>query len=279
MSAVIDQDVDLLWDLEVELNYARNGARPLSWGYDLPAAVSRNGRAVDARRVRIHDARRALGLGLDRSGFELIRHQSTLGDWSAFRDAALVQAIEYPEVAAALEARTRASKVLIFDHTLRESSAVPGSVALGEPVRRVHNDETAASARNRVTRHLLADQAAWGLQRRFAILKFWRPIGGRVRQAPLALCDARTMGPGDLIPGDAAYQDGTAETVAFAYSPRHRWYWYPQQSPAEATLLKIYDSATDGRARLTAHTAFDDPSEPHDAPPRRSIELRALVFW
>jgi hypothetical protein len=47
----------------------------------------------------------------------------------------------------------------------------------------------------------------------------------------------------------------------------------------EATLLKVYDSATDGRARLTAHTAFEDPSSAPNAPPRRSIEIRAMAFW
>ncbi|MGF6985481.1 hypothetical protein QFZ99_005022 [Paraburkholderia atlantica] len=44
-------------------------------------------------------------------------------------------------------------------------------------------------------------------------------------------------------------------------------------------LLKIYDSAGDDIARLTAHTAFDDPSSPPDARPRRSIELRTLLFF
>jgi len=31
--------------------------------------------------------------------------------------------------------------------------------------------------------------------------------------------------------------------------------------------------------RLTAHTAFEDPSSPSNAPPRRSIEIRAMVSW
>jgi hypothetical protein len=232
------------------------------------AGVRPHSDAVDARTVTIYDARRTFGLGLDRSGFELIRHRSTLGDWSAFSDDALVQAVEYPEVAAALKARTRAKKVSIFDHTLRESSAGSGSAASDEPLLRVLDDHTAASTRDRIIRHLSAEEAAGRLQRRFAIINFWRPIGGRVLQAPLALCDARTIRPEDL-----------RETYAFAYSPRHRWYWYPQQSPAEATLLKVYDSAIDGRARITAHTAFDDPTGPVGVPPRRSIELRALVFW
>jgi hypothetical protein len=47
----------------------------------------------------------------------------------------------------------------------------------------------------------------------------------------------------------------------------------------EALLLKCYDSAKDGRARFTAHTAFDDPTSPPDAAPRESIETRAFVFF
>ncbi|MEX3896839.1 CmcJ/NvfI family oxidoreductase [Paraburkholderia sp. BR10954] len=64
-----------------------------------------------------------------------------------------------------------------------------------------------------------------------------------------------------------------------AFNPRHRWYYFPLMSPDEVLLLKIYDSAGDDVARLTAHTAFDDPSSPLDAQPRRSIELRALLFF
>jgi iron complex outermembrane recepter protein len=39
-----------------------------------------------------------------------------------------------------------------------------------------------------------------------------------------------------------------------------------------------YDSATDV-ARLTAHTACDDPNSLPDAQPQRSIEIRVLLFW
>jgi hypothetical protein len=129
-----------------------------------------------------------------------------------------------------------------------------------------------------VRKHLAPDEAAWRLQRRFAIVNFWRPIEP-VAQAPLAVCDARSIAPDDLIASDLVYPDWTGETYAFAYNPQHRWYWHPRQTPREATLLKIYDSATDGTARLSAHTAFDDPSSAADAPPRRSIEVRALLFW
>jgi hypothetical protein len=35
----------------------------------------------------------------------------------------------------------------------------------------------------------------------------------------------------------------------------------------------------DGRARFTAHTAFDDPLTPPNARPRESIEIRTLAFF
>jgi hypothetical protein len=281
MSAVLD-DVrsDPITDVEAVLYYTLNtGVRPVNYTFDPPAGVPRNSGEVDARFVTIHDARQRAGLGLDRSGFELLRHRSTLGEWRAFGDKALVAAVDYPEAAAALRLRTGAQKVLIFDHTLRDTTAQPGQAALREPVRRVHDDQTLESAPARVHRHLSPEEATWRLQRRFAVINFWRPVGGRVQQAPLALCDARTIGPDDLVPSDLIYRDWTGETYAFAFSPRHRWYWYPEQTPSEATLIKVFDSATDGRARLTAHTAFDHLRGLADAPPRRSIELRALVFW
>ena len=84
----------------------------------------------------------------------------------------------------------------------------------------------------------------------------------------------------DLIPTDLHRQDGTSgEVYTFAYNAQHRWYYFPQMTPDEVVLLKIYDSAGDGVARLTAHSAFADPTSPADALPRKSIELRSVVLF
>lgn len=41
-----------------------------------------------------------------------------------------------------------------------------------------------------------------------------------------------------------------------------------------------FDSVQDGSvAVFTPHTGFQDPNSPVGAPPRESIELRALVFY
>jgi hypothetical protein len=281
MSAAIDDWViDGSREVDAMLNYTRNtGVRPVNYTFDPPPGVPRSSGEIDARTMTIHDARQARGLALDVSGFEMIPHRSSLTDWASFKDQERVTAVDYPEVEIALKTHTGADKVVIFDHTLRDSTALPGRAALREPVRRVHDDQTLDSAPQRVAKHLPPDEAAWRLQRRFAIVNFWRPVGGPVRQAPLAVCDARTIELSDLLASDLVYPDWTGETYALAFNPRHRWYWYPHQTPSEATLLKIFDSATDGRARLTAHTAFDDPASPPDAPPRRSIEVRSILFW
>ena len=266
--------------IEAVLNYTRNtGRRPVNYTYDPPPGVTRHSGEVDARSVQIHNARLYDGYGLDTSGFDFINHRSALRTWADFRDDALVKARYYAEVEQVLRARTGADKVVVFDHTLRESGAAAGRADLREPVRRVHDDQTFNSAPNRVRRHLPPEEAERRLQRRHAIVNFWRPIGGAVQQQPLALCDARSIALEDLLPSDLVYPDWTGETYAFAYNPRHRWYWLPQQTPDEVALLKIYDNRTDGSARLTAHTAFDDPTSAPDAPPRRSIEVRTLLFW
>lgn len=60
---------------------------------------------------------------------------------------------------------------------------------------------------------------------------------------------------------------------------RHRWYYFPRLQLDEVVLLEIDDSEADGPVRLSAHTAFEEPTSRPDAPARRSIELRALVFY
>ncbi len=47
----------------------------------------------------------------------------------------------------------------------------------------------------------------------------------------------------------------------------------------EPVLIRCFDSAPEGAARFSAHTGFDDPTSPPDAPPRESLEVRTLVFF
>ena len=270
--------IETLPVVEAELNYlVPMSARPRYYTYDPAPGVPRSNSGYEAHRVRIHDLRPVAGNAtLDEQGFAVLRHRSAVRD---FQDEAEIRGTYYPEAEALLKRVTGASRVFIFDHTLRRH--IPGAeddrTGVRQPARRVHVDHTERSGPQRV-RDLIPDQAEMLLGGRVQIINLWRPIRGPVLDAPLALADASSVAPQELVPSDLVYRDRIGETYAVTPSPRHRWFYLSRMQPDEAFLIKCYDSKTDGRARFAPHTAFTDPTAPADAPPRESIELRTLVF-
>ena len=262
------------------LNYLfRTEKKPYAYTFEPPAGVPARSGEVDAiENVLIRDARSFANLfSLNGAGFELHAHESIVRD---FYDEDEVLDIYYVEVEELLLKATGAEKVVIFDHTIRSVPRyMDGVQGMREPVRRVHNDYTDASGRRRVRDHLVAAEAEERLKHRFLEVNVWRAISGPLQDAPLALCDARTIAPEDLIATDLIYPDKIGETYSVSYSPAHRWYYFPKMQPDEALLIKCFDSDETSNSRFTAHTAFDDPTTPPNALPRESIEVRALVFF
>jgi len=252
--------------------------KPVSYAGPPPPGVPQRGGRPDRRLVPIHDARALLSPpSLDGEGFALREAPTAVRD---FTSDAVIRGTYYAEVERLLREETGASGVVIFDHTLRsDSEQQRKQLGAREPVRFVHNDYTALSGRRRVTDHLEPAEAARRLQGRHAVVNVWRPIGGTVRQAPLAVCDARSIAPDDLIPTDLVYPDRVGEVYSVRYSADHRWHYFPAMRPEEVLLIKTYDSVEDGTARFSAHSAFDDPTASGDAPARASIEVRALLFF
>ena len=225
--------------------------------------------------VAIHDARRLEPPAtLDRQGFALVRHATQVEDFYAM-DAAAYEA----EIAALAVSVTGAAEARVFDHTLRsDSPEIRGRHSTREPATVVHNDYTDASAVKRL-RALLPEQAEARLRRRFAIVNVWRSISGPVLRSPLACCDAATIDPADLVTTERRSEDRVGELQLVRSNPAHRWYYYPEMAPGEALLIKTFDSAMDGPARRSIHTAFESPLTPANAPPRESIESRLFVFF
>ncbi len=216
-------------------------------------------------------------LSLDRHGFQLIRRKTQVKN---FYDAQEVKAIYYPEVEYLVRKFTGAARVIAFDHNVRCGTlAKQGEAGIREPVKTVHNDYTLKSGPQRVRDLLPPEEAEELLQHRFAVINVWRPIRGPVQESPLAVCDARSITQEDFIPTDLVYRDRKGEIYLVAFSPSHRWFYFPHMQTNEALLLKCYDSMDDGRARFTAHSAFADPTSPPDAPARESIEVRTLAFF
>ena len=234
--------------------------------------------AFEWHTIAIADGRSVVEeLSLEAEGFELRPHDTMVSD---FYDDEQVRRVYYPEVEHLLRAATGASRVVVFDHTVRlEDDAHRDERAVRGPVHAVHNDYTERSGPRRVHDLLDAQDAASFLEHRFAIVNVWRSIGAPIETTPLAIADAQSIVRESLLATDIVRPDRTGEIYQVAYRPDQRWFYFPNMRRDEALLLKCFDSATDGRARFTAHTAFDNPAAADDAPPRESIEVRTLISF
>lgn len=252
--------------------------KPRSLEFEPPPGVPRTTAVYREHTVTIRDVRPiASKVSLDREGFALVRAASRVRD---FYDEESIRAQYYPEAVSLLKDLTGAERVLVFDHTIRRR--IPGATdrvagVPRQPVPRVHNDYTVKSGPQRV-RDLLGEEAPELLFHRFSVINVWRPIRGPVLDSPLAVSDARSVEPEDLVATDLVYPDRTGEIYYVKFNPSHLWFYAPEMREDEAMLIKCFDSAEDGRARFVPHSAFVNPHAPTDAPPRESIELRTLVF-
>jgi hypothetical protein len=265
--------------IEASLNYIEpTSEKPVYYAYEPPAGTPRSTGKFIAHTVPIRNAREVVrDLSLDQQGFQLTHQETAVRD---FYDQEEVKRTYYPEVERLLKEATGAEKVVVFDHQVRNLElAKRGEKNAREYGKTVHNDYTAKSGPRRVRDHLPAAETEQRLQNRFAEINVWRPIRGPIESTPLAVCDSSSIDPKDFVASDLVYRDKVGETYRFTYNPNHRWFYFPRLERNEVILLKCYDSKEDGRARFTAHSAFEDPTSGPDAPPRESIEVRALVFW
>jgi hypothetical protein len=264
--------------IEATLNYIVNDGTKLFTATGGPGGLDvRTGGQPDPRRVKLRNGRLAADrYALERDGFRFVRHDTKVID---FFDEDQIRRVYYPEMEALVKAESGAARVVVFDHTLRTADdEAREAKKIREVVRRVHNDYTEWSGPQRV-RDLLPDEADELLRRRFAIIQVWRPIRHPVETFPLAICDAKSLSDDNLVISERRYPNRIGQTYAITYNPAHDWYWFPRMRRDEAIVFKVYDSLKDGRARWTAHTAFEDPTSPPNARPRESIEIRTLAFF
>jgi len=284
------------------LNYTvppKNGERLANYVDEPPAGVPKSNIQTESHEVTITDLRplvdsgsdRSDKIGLDKTGFEIVGDFETKLTEEDFYDDEKIKDVYYKEVEEQLKKSTGATRVFIFDHTIRRRS--PGTVdqkGNRQPGLRTHVDQSARAGASRVDFHM-GDEAERLSKGRVQVINFWRPIRGPVQDAPLAVADFWSLNPDqDLIPTALIYPNRDGETLGVRYSPDHRWFWLSDQQPNEVLLIKCYDSKAwdrennklgkNGIASLTPHTAFIDPrfEGKSGVKLRHSIEVRTLVF-
>ncbi len=236
---------------------------------------------------------------MDKLGVSLAQCESNCKN---FYDAAEVERVFYPEMEKLLlEFFPGATDALVYNHDLfdkdykgdrtedqaRKSPGVNANYAYI-----VHNDLNDNSGRVRCREllttnlrnfgrevHYTEEQADAKMSRRFMSINLAKPME-TIRQNPFVLCAWPSFADQPYITNYRVYDDRVGETTRFTYRPNHEWYWFPQQKPTEVSMLKCYDSVTDGSvSRWSFHSACIDPTAPADAPCRRNVVVRAFVFF
>ena len=219
-----------------------------------------------------------------------------------FYDAEEVERVYYPEMEKLLlEFFPEAKDALVFNHdvfdknyegdrTEDQDNKNPGVNA--NYANLVHNDLNDNSGRVRCRELLTKNLRNFGreqhyseaeadakMSRRFMSINLAKPMQ-TVRQNPFVLCAWPSFSDQSYITGYRVYDDRVGETTRFTYRPEHEWYWIPEQTPTEVSMLKCYDSVTDGSvSRWSFHSACVDPTAPSDAPCRKNIVVRSFVFF
>jgi len=216
---------------------------------------------------------------LDREGFQLCSAPSAMRSFGE-RDA--IQRVYYREMEELARSVTGARHAIVFDHLVRRrdpGTPTPFGARDGQrpsTATRVHCDFTPASAQRR----LAIEMDTHGIRSvsRHAIVNLWRSTLLPVLDAPLAVCDARTVAPSDLVAADIVYPTRTGEIFEVLYNPAHAWTYFHAMQFDEVLLFKQYDSR-DGMSCFTPHAAFAHPDTPPGTPPRESIEIRCLLVF
>ena len=258
------------------LNYAAQSRGKLFYYAYAPHGTRETNIEFIGHPVDIEDVRQSPAmLHIDVEGAQLVKHRSAV---RSFYDSDELHRRAYPETAELVRSVTGATEVIVFDHNLRRGGNQPAAGVAGEIKRPVFHIHTDFSARSAPVRAAAALERPLMPGQRFAAINVWRPLAEPLRDCPLALCDASSVDERDLHETDLLYPDRTGQIYYVTFNPGHRWYFASDMRTDEAWLFKNYDSATDGRARFTPHTAFDDPTHPAAAA-RESIEFRAFAFF
>lgn len=243
---------------------------------------SRDVLELDPRVVPIEDVRDCeVAPSLRREGILLVAHRSAVAD---FRDSDEVARVHPREIEQLILELSGADAVVVNGTgVLRfgERSDDSGRLDNSRPARFVHVDCSDATAAMFAERSR-PKEASWPV-RRFAHYNVWRAFSGPPQDVPLAMCDARTVKPRDLVPADAVFDvvgrpEWSFEGLVVRFNPDHRWVYFSNMTRDEVLVFKTNDSFAQEPSHVP-HSAFNDPTCRPNVPPRSSIEMRATAYW
>ena len=275
--------------VRAEVNYVRNprqpGEEPLTF---VTEDMSRSTMITQpGEPVWIEDVR-GTATSIDAEGFELLHHVSAVPNFDLIEEDDAVDQLYIEEMTALVKKVTGAPIVIMQGGGKKRYGQKAQDKLSGLknalPALYPHGDTTDASA---VGLGMMMASFVPGVKfediSHWQHINLWRPITQPPHDYPLAVCDARTVGPGDAVPVVARTETRTAgsfdfETHGYVRNPAHRWCYFADMTPDEVLMFKTHDSDP-ARAHQVAHTAFLNPLCPPGVPTRGSVEMRAFVAY
>ncbi|KXJ88484.1 hypothetical protein Micbo1qcDRAFT_17472 [Microdochium bolleyi] len=240
----------------------------------------------ESKEVTFHDVRDQLSdCRLDSHGFQLLRHPTGLPS-ASFENRGLVESVYFDEVRDILKTVDGGyDKIFIFDWRLRDAGRPRAGHEFDmndlttwlRPSPTAHIDQSDRAVLHRIMLHLPAE-APRLLQGRVRIVNVWRPLDHVIQDYPLAFCDPSSVPESDLVECDHVRRKFKGANLYAHHGEEHKWCYVGNHEPDEALLIKMFDSDSSVAARRLLHASFRHPSAAADCQPRKSIEVRALLF-
>ncbi|KAG6988947.1 hypothetical protein G7Y79_00067g095620 [Physcia stellaris] len=190
------------------------------------------------RTVTVTDARPNKSVfDLDHHGFAF--YEDTEGFTAEIQEAlqsndkGFAQQFFYPQVEALVKRKLGASRVIIFDHTVRK--------------KRLGEDEDISMI----------------LKSRVKLLNVWRPLHSTVQSWPLALLDYQSLQAANVHPCNLwrhKFED-RGQTMAFSHADGQQWYYLDSHRTDEVTMIKIWDNDDHVAAKCENSACYIDAKE------------------
>ncbi|KAF8852501.1 hypothetical protein BDZ45DRAFT_630231 [Acephala macrosclerotiorum] len=231
---------------------------------------------------------------LDSAGFEFVNHATKLApsgkDLAAGATDRIVPFLV--ETVDLVQKHTSADKVFCFDWRYRKNDpniqlagaindrVEPDRFSPIPPASVVHQDESSVGGSLVLERYLTRlelEECRKGLWRS-RVINIWRPIVSVIQNAPLALCDCRTVAAHDIAATDKILDTFVGEGTYLHHNDDHEWFWLPNQTRDQPVIFTTYDSEAQGDTACSPHVSFKDPTADPTSPPRESVEVRTIVL-
>ncbi|POR33567.1 Uncharacterized protein TPAR_06262 [Tolypocladium paradoxum] len=248
----------------------------------------------ETKKVLVRDGRPELDkFKLDTTGFQLIKHTSSVREWSNLDELDSVYDIEIHDM---IKHLTGADKVIVFGTVRRTTHDKP---AINEsnkwddqpPASDVHVDYTPRRAESLAVDFAKRNGLDRSEYKRVQFINIWRAVSPGPQNWPLAVCRGDKLGDeegvvnhliyGDTIPDlnnlpelpeDPLHPEGHL----FPYRPSHHWTYFSNMAKDEVLLFTLYDSNQKKPWRVP-HTSFHNDME--GTKPRESVEIRTVCFF